>query len=226
MIVFKNSAAGFLGFQFLFFLSAFLIAQWQGGKGFSLWGLSVNKGFLLYLLSGMWMGILFYGSIFFIAILLGSEKAGPMPSFAAIGGPLLLFVFGNFFSSFSEDILTRAYVNYHFGNRMKPLLLVIFSALIYLLNHIYKLDKGPATWIYLFALGILYIIPLIVTKKLWFTGGMHWAGNSFFFFTHELIGVQEAKGVLSFNGILVLVALVFMPLVYVVSKFLYSKLSE
>jgi len=110
MIVFKNSPLGFLGFQLLFFVAARLIAKWQSLPGLAAWGLSGKKYFLKHLLLGMVMGLLLYGLTFMISILLGAEKITLLPEMDAIIGPLSLFIFGNFFSSVSEDILTRGYV--------------------------------------------------------------------------------------------------------------------
>lgn len=43
MIMFQNNALGFLGFESLFFVCAFLIGKLQFGEGFSAWGLGFSK---------------------------------------------------------------------------------------------------------------------------------------------------------------------------------------
>jgi len=214
MIVFKNSPLGFLGFQLLFFVAARLIAKWQSLPGLAAWGLSGKKYFLKHLLLGMVMGLLLYGLTFMISILLGAEKITLLPEMDAIIGPLSLFIFGNFFSSVSEDILTRGYVYQHLNRKVSNWLLVIISATIYLLNHIYRLGDGVETYLYLFLLGVMFIIPLILTKRLWFTSGVHWAGNSFFYLTHELIKTDTNNTYLSPNYILALVIIFMIPFNY------------
>jgi len=222
-LLFKNSSLGFLGFQFLFFVAAWLIARWQFRQGLSAWGLDTRKYFMIHLLVGMVMGVLLYGITFLISLLTGAEEIAGQPNYAASLSPFLLFIFGNFFSSFSEDILTRGYVFKHLKPRVGALGILFLSALIYLLNHIHRLDSGAETWLYLFVLGVLYIIPLIVTERLWFTGGMHWAGNCFFYFTHGIIKTEESEKQFSANLILVVCALIFVMINYILLKWIKRK---
>lgn len=218
MIVFKNSPTGFLGFQFLFFLTAWLVAKWQTGKGLSAWGLGLRKHFLQQLLIGILIGIVLYGLYFFISIRCGAEKIVSAPSLNQVLSPFFLFVFGNFFSSFSEDILTRGYVYQHSYRKLSGTTIVLLSALVYLLNHIYRLSDGPQAWIYLFALGIFYVLPLIISKRLWFTGGMHWSGNCFFFFTHGIMTTDNGSLHFSPNYILVICILLLLPVTIWITK--------
>jgi membrane protease YdiL (CAAX protease family) len=216
MIVFKNSALGFLGVQLLFFLSAWGLAKWQTGQGFSTWGLDIKRSSLKHLFSGMLMGAILYGSYFFLSLVMGSEKLKTLPSLFSTFTPFLLFAFGCFFSSFSEDILTRGYLYYHFNGKLTNWLLALFSALVYVLNHIYRLHDGPEGWLYLFALGLTFVTPLILTKKLWFTGGLHWTGNVVFYLTHEIIKTESVTGSFPSNYILMFCALLLIPMTYAV----------
>lgn len=214
MIVFKNSPLGFLGFQGLFFGAAWAIAKWQGLPGLVAWGLDTRKGFFLHLITGILFGLALYGLAFFISVWSHAEKIASVPAFTDISSALGLFVFGNFFSSFSEDILTRGYVYRHLNGKMSMVVIVIASALIYTFNHIYKLDKGFEMLFYLFCLGLVYIVPLVISGRLWFTGGMHWAGNCLLYYTHELIKTNDGNGPISFNYILAILCMLFIPLVY------------
>jgi uncharacterized protein len=218
MILFKNSPLGFLSFQLLFFVAAWLIAKWQRKPGFAAWELDFKKNVAKHLLLGIIMGILLYGITFITGLLLHIEKITEVPALAAMVTPLGLFIFGNFFSSFSEDILTRGYVYNHLANKISNWLLVIISATIYLLNHIYRLGESIETHIYLFLLGVLFVIPLILTKRLWYTGGMHWAGNVTFYFTHEILKAEELNSPISPNVILIIVTLFLIPVNYLLLK--------
>lgn len=132
--------------------------------------------------------------------------------------PLGLFLFGNLFSSFSEDVLTRGYIYKHLHGKIATPVLIVTSALIYWLNHIYRITAGWETFGYLFCLGVLFVIPLIITKRLWLTGGMHWMGNVTFYFTHNIINTQTAKGPVSPNTILLMCILIFIPVVLFVTR--------
>jgi len=221
-ILFKNSSLGFLGFQLLFFIAAWLIGKWQFQQGLSAWGLDTRKHFIIHLLFGMLMGILLYGLTFVISLAAHSEQIVGEPNYTAIQ-PLLLFIFGNFFSSFSEDVLTRGYVFKHLNGKVNAVAIILISAFIYLFNHIYRLDSGSETWLYLFVLGILFVVPLIFTERLWFTGGMHWAGNCFFYFTHGIIKTEEGDNQFTANFILVVCALFFILVNYMLLKWIKRK---
>ena len=214
MILFKSSSIGFLLFQLLFFCAAWLIAKVQYGQGFGAWGLDFKKGFFRHLIVGMVMGIILYGLTFLISLATGSERVNELPSMTESVAPLSLFIFGSFFSSFSEDVLTRGYVHYHLKERISGWCIVLISATIYLLNHIYRLDDGVEAYTYLFALGILYVIPLVLTGRLWITGGMHWAGNIIFYLTHDVVKTESLEGPVSPNYILAVMAIVFISLNY------------
>ena len=220
MIMFKNSPVGFLAFQFLFLIAAWGIAKWQGRPGLKAWGLDTQRGFLIHLVVGLLMGCLLYGITFLIGCLAGIERLVEIPTFATIAMPLGLFVFGNFFSSLSEDILTRGYVFAHLRGKVGTSFLAFISATIYLLNHIYRLGDGFQAYLYLFLLGVLFIIPLLRTNRLWFTVGMHWAGNVTFYLVHELWRTEDTGHVLSANYVLAAVILLFIPLNNFVLKLL------
>ena len=214
MILFQNSAVGFLALQALFFVAAYGIARWQQQPGLSAWGLGMAKPFLKHLLLGVIMGGLLYGATFCLSLFLQVEKITTVPSFTEMLAPLGLFIFGSFFSSLSEDILTRGYVYHHLRGKTDVRWILFISAAIYVLNHIYRLDDGLVTWLYLFLLGVLFVIPLLLTGRLWFTGGLHWAGNVTFYFTHEIIKTEEGSGPVSSNALFIFVILLFIPLTY------------
>jgi len=218
MIMIENNIPGFFVFQFLFFLSAWLISKWQTGRGLSAWGLAFSPKLGKFLIGGASMGILLYGFSWWVNILSGTEFIQQVPAISNILIQTLPFAFGVIFSSLSEDILTRGYVYFHLHKKFSNLVIIGLSSVIYVFNHIYKLGNGPESWLYLFFLGILFIFPLVITQRLWFTAAMHWAGNTFFFITHQVIDTQStSKGYLA-NYLFCLCILMFLPLTYLVIK--------
>ncbi|PJJ76463.1 CAAX prenyl protease-like protein [Thermoflavifilum aggregans] len=214
MIMFRNSAPGFLLMQALFFVAAYLIARWQFGKGLAVWGLLKNKNLVKQILVGLCVGATIYGVTFYLSILSGAEHVVQVLDTSSILKSYGLFVFGNFFSSFSEDILTRGYVFSHANQKMNEYIIILLSATIYLFNHIYRLDDGWETYTYLFLLGILLVIPLVKTGQIWTTGCIHWAGNCTFYFTHEVIKSSPGNGIISPNMILSGVMIIFIYVFY------------
>ncbi|MGA9589769.1 MAG: CPBP family intramembrane glutamic endopeptidase [Salegentibacter sp.] len=225
MIIFRNNATGFLIFQLLFFLSAFLLGNWYNSDGLAVWGLT-RKLKLSHLLMGIILGIAIYAVPYFISVATGNEIITEIPNFTSILSSSLPFAFGVLFSSFSEDILTRGLIFAGFKNKLKPFWLGLLSALVYLLNHIYRLADGPEAWLYLFLLGIIFVIPLLYTRQLWLTGMMHWAGNLFFFIAHEVITTETSAGWINPNYLFSCCLILFIPVVWFISKRLVPKRAE
>ena len=223
-VLFTYSPIGFLSFQIAFFLVAWLLAKWQGLNGLAAWRLDTKKGWFKNLLLGMFMGLILYGGAFAVSLWLKSEQIIQVPSFSAIWPQLALFGIGTFFSSFSEDVLTRGYVYKHMASKTSALTFVLISSTIYVLNHIYRLGDGVETLIYLFLLGVLFAIPLLFTKRLWLTGGMHWIGNTTFYYTHSAISVKEGQGELSPNTIFIVCIILFIPLMVLILRFFITTL--
>lgn len=220
LILFKNSIVGFFIFQFLFFLSAWILGNWNQKNGFDFWGLSFSKFKTKYVLIGIILGIILYGIPYLISLSLGIEllsKIPPWPDIIKAGIP---FSFGVIFSSFAEDILTRGTVFRLLNHKIKTGWLIFISSIVYLLNHIYRLNDGLDTLSYLFLLGVIFIIPLTITKNLWITGFMHWSGNTFFYVTHSVIQTDGHSNYLTPNQIFVFWILILIPIIwYFFSKF-------
>lgn len=218
MIVFRNNAPGFLGGQALFFLAALLLGHWYRQKGLAAWGLPFSAKLWKPLFTGVLLGVLLYAVPFFVGLAFGIEKVVKVPGATEILTASLPFAFGVLFSSFSEDVLTRGLPYAHLHQKLKVTVLVLLSAAVYLLNHIYRLDDGPAALLYLFLLGVVYIIPVVFTGNLWLTGGMHWAGNVFFFVTHGVIQTEEGNPHFSSNYLFASWLLLAIPLTWLFCK--------
>ena len=225
MIMFENDIVGFFIFQTFFFIAAFALGNWYSKEGLSAWGLNFSAKLFKPLLVGMLLGIMIYAIPYCLSLAIGIETIIKVPGLFEIVKSSLPFVFGVLFSSFSEDILTRGLIYKHFNHIIKPPYLILVSASVYLLNHIYRLTSGPETILYLFLLGVIFIIPLMLTNRLWFTGGMHWAGNSFFFVSHNVIQTESNNNWLSPNYLFAICLAVFIPAIWFLLKHYSSAFS-
>ena len=210
----QYNPALFLLLQLCFFVAAFFIARWQGFKGLSSWALKPSAGWFLQWTTGMIMGIFLYGFSFYIAGLVNGNFPVTIPPFSSFIKPLLLFAFGTFLSSLSEDILVRGYFFRHIRPKVPSGLFIGFTSIIYLLNHIYRLGEGWQTLVYLTLLGILFAIPLVYTERLWYTTGMHWMGNVTFYFTHSILVSGDNAGNVSPNLVFIICILFMLPFQY------------
>lgn len=217
-ILFQNNAAGFLGGQALFFIAALLLGSWYRKKGLGAWGLPFSGRVWKPLLTGVLLGVALYAVPYTVSLLLGIEQVVKVPDGTTILKAGLPFAFGVLFSSFSEDMLTRGIPYAYFGKRIGVHALVLLSAVVYTLNHIYRLGDGPAALLYLFLLGVVYMIPVVYTGNLWLTGGMHWAGNVFFFVTHSVVGTEEGNGPFSYNYLFATWLVLCIPLLWFFCK--------
>ena len=190
-VIFHYRPLFFLLLQGLFFLSAWGIARMQGYQGLSAWGIILKKHALKNLLIGLLAGGLVYSLHFVCSISLGFEKIIRIPTAKDAIASFLLFAFGTFFSSLSEDVLTRGYLFRHIGNRLSASMLTLVSATLYVLNHIYRLEDGMLVWTYLFLIGVFLMLAFIRTGNIWLTLGLHWSGNIVYQTTHQVMETQS-----------------------------------
>lgn len=164
-----------------------LVAWWGsrtlGFHGLRAWYLDGRSGWLRLLT----LGVVLSCAAKALALLIGARfgvytvawTAGPLagPPLAALAGPLALAVFGTFVASISEDILTRGLVLRAFPRLDGRWLFIVVSSALYVLNHIYRLHKGPSEWIMLFCMGLAYAAALYRSGTLWAAVGLHWGWN-------------------------------------------------
>lgn len=223
MIVFKNNVGGFFIFQFLFFISAWILGNWNQKTGLGFWGLSFLKLKTRHFVTGTFLGIILYAIPYIVSLCTGIEILSNVPHWKDILSSSIPFAFGVLFSSFSEDVLTRGTVFRLLENKMDAGWIILLSSLVYVLNHIYRLSDGFETLSYLFLLGIVFMIPLLTTKNLWITGFMHWAGNTFFFVTHTPIQTETTESGLTANYLFSFWMLVLIPVMWFIFRKYQSK---
>jgi len=217
LILFKNNAIGFLIVQCIFFAAAYFLGRWYSGNGLSAWGLPLRgKKFFLV---GIGYGILIYAIPYLVSIFIGVDRITEIPDWIRAAKASVPFAFGVLFSSFSEDVLTRGLIYTHLRDELKPVWLVILSALVYVLNHIYRLGDGIESLLYLFLLGIIFFIPLLRTKNLWLTGFMHWSGNTFFFISHNVIQTESNNDLITSNYLFSICLAFLIPVIWVINKY-------
>ncbi|MEO6893513.1 MAG: CPBP family intramembrane glutamic endopeptidase [Ginsengibacter sp.] len=226
MVIKENNALGFLVFQALFFVAASLIARWQGVRGLSAWGIIFKKRMVKNLLFGLLAGFFVYGFYFLVSLNLGFEQIESVPETRTFIQSFLLLTFGTFFSSLSEDVLTRSYIYKHFSKKIPSGVLLILSSALYVINHIYRLGDGFQVLLYLFIIGLFLMIALMVTKNIWLTLGLHWSGNIVYQVTNNIIQTSsttnDSKQLWLYISFLVLL----IPLTYFVATYLTKRKSK
>ncbi|WP_460559125.1 CPBP family intramembrane glutamic endopeptidase [Ferruginibacter profundus] len=218
MMLFKNSAAGLLALQGVFFIAAWIIARWQTGEGLSAWGLAINKKAMRQLAYGLIAGFFIYSLYFFTCIKLQVEHIVNMPSFGVFIMQFCYLGFGTALTSLSEDIFTRAYLYRFLHNTISRVLLIIISALVYVLNHIYRLQDGWHVWAYLFIIGVFLMLAFVNTKSIWLTFGLHWSGNMVYHSTSNIITTENSVHHAIGLYVYILFLLLLIPVTAIISR--------
>jgi uncharacterized protein len=221
MVLYMNSPAGFLGLSALFFIVAWMVARWQGYKSLSAWGMSFKKSHFVFLLAGLLAGLTVNMLAFLSSLALHQQMVSFIPPIHQFIPQASLLIFGCAFSSLTEDVLTRGYLYRHLTGKVSTGLLVLLSALVYVLNHIHRLDE-PVYLLFLFIVGIQLMIPLVICRNIWYTMGIHWAGNIVYHVTNN---VMHTEATAASPGAL-WITIIFMALLVPVNYFICSQLTR
>lgn len=202
-------------FKIGFLLVAFAVARLQGWRGLGGYGLGLQNDWVQHLLKGLLAGAIFFCLSVLASVLLGYEQITGVASAGAILQQLPLLLLMTVFPSIAEDILTRGYLYGHLAEKMKPATWVLVSALVYVLNHIWRLSDDPSVLTYLFILGLVLAQVVWQTKALWLAFGIHWGANIAFEASHSFL---KTRSVVTHHGNTWLLAiswlLLFLLLVY------------
>ena len=184
-------------FKIGFLLVAFVLGRLQGWKGLEGYGLGFSKRWWQHLLQGLFIGIFFFSVSVLVSVLVRYEEFNGIASIDVVikGLPMLLLMTS--FPSIAEDILTRGYLYGHLFNKMKPWHWVLLSAVVYVLNHIWRLNEDPSVLVYLFLLGVVLASAVWKTKSLWLAFGIHWGANLAFESSHSFV---ETKPLVTHYG--------------------------
>jgi membrane protease YdiL (CAAX protease family) len=158
---------------------AWLLGRWLGYRGLDAWYLGLRPGWAPLLAAGFVLAALVK-----LAALAAGAEAGiyRIGIVSGLGAAVVLTValsllLETFLPSIAEDIVTRGFLMRAFpALSLRPAFIAV-SALVYVLNHIYRLQNGPAEWAMLFCFGLAYAAALYYSRSLWPALGLHWGWN-------------------------------------------------
>jgi membrane protease YdiL (CAAX protease family) len=167
-----------------YLLLLFPFAAWWGSRtlGFSgmrAWYLDARPGWWRVLALGLVLAVLAK----FAAVAIGTYTGvytfawQGAAAGAALAGTLAFLAFSTFIASSAEDIVTRGLVMRAFPQLGRHWGFIVVSAALFVLNHIYRLHKGPVEWLTIFCFGLAYAAALYRTRTLWAAVGLHWGWN-------------------------------------------------
>lgn len=163
----------------LFPLLAWWASRTLGFAGMRAWYLDAGPGWLRLLALGLALAIMAKFAAVAVGTVAGvySFAWAGAPGATALMGTLAFLAFSTFVASTAEDILTRGLVLRAFPHLGQRWIFVVVSAALYVLNHVYRLHKGPVESFMLFCFGLAYAAALWRTRTLWAAVGLHWGWN-------------------------------------------------
>lgn len=176
----------------LFAIIAFFIGMQKNKNGLKIFGLFSFRKYKGNLFKGLIIGFSISAIANFIPVLLNWSEISIQFSLQKIVTQTALFGVGTLFPSLAEDILTRGFLKTYFPEKWNVKWLVVFSASVYTLNHIFRLNK-PDVLLYLFILGLLLMWSYVATGSLWLTLGIHWGSNIAYQFFSSLVNINPLK---------------------------------
>lgn len=163
-------------------LVAWPLSRWLGYRGYGAYALDRAPASFAWLGAGLVVACaakaLAIGVGEQLGIYAATGTSFSVAGFAALGAGLPMLLLSTFVPSIAEDILARGFWYRAAGIRWRRgLAFVAFSAGYFVLNHIYRLDRGPTEWLMIFCMGLAYATALWRTGTLWAAVGLHWGWN-------------------------------------------------
>jgi membrane protease YdiL (CAAX protease family) len=161
--------------------AAWPLGCWLGFRGYEAYALEWRRTAPLLLAGGLALALLMK----YVAVCVGmalnvyaarAPEATPAAAVSFLSSiPWALLV--TFVPSLAEDIITRGFPYRAARIRWQPWVFVLASSVLYVLDHIYRLQRGPTEWATLFCFGLAYATAVARTGSLWLAVGMHWGWN-------------------------------------------------
>ena len=161
--------------------AAWPLGRWLGFRGYKAYALEWRRTAPLLLAGGLALALLMK----YVAVCVGmalnvyaarAPEATPAAAVSFLSSiPWALLV--TFVPSLAEDIITRGFPYRAARIRWQPWVFVLASSVLYVLDHIYRLQRGPTEWATLFCFGLAYATAVARTGSLWLAVGMHWGWN-------------------------------------------------
>lgn len=176
----------------LFTIVAFIIGKQKFKNGFRMYGLFGFRQHLGNLVKGLFIGIFISVLANLIPVWFGWNEMFVHFDWSQILVQSLLFMVGTLLPSLAEDLLTRGYLKAFWPEKWNLNGLILLSAVVYVLNHIFRINK-PDVMLYLFILGLFLMWAFIVTGSLWLTLGIHWGSNIAYQFFTNVVTTNSLK---------------------------------
>lgn len=160
----------------IYFLGAWGAGRALGYPGFQAFALGRAPRFRYRFLQLLLAALMAKGIALSLGARWGVYRIVPLSEAPSFLG-LLMALLSTFIPSLAEDVLTRGLWWRRIPQAWDGAAFVGFSAVLFLLNHVYRLNRGPVEWIFLLVLGVTYASALVRERTLWAAVALHWGWN-------------------------------------------------
>lgn len=164
----------------VFFTGIHFLARWTGAGGLVSLGIRLHRAWGRNLLLGLALGAAQVLLIFGVELLagrytvIGIKPLGEAVALAAVMIINLCYV------AFSEELVFRGYLPRLLHGSLGPAGVAVGATLLFVLSHIPFKGAAPLYLAEVFLQGLFLVIPVLITRSLWFSIGAHWSGNTLY----------------------------------------------
>jgi membrane protease YdiL (CAAX protease family) len=167
------------GFMAAALAAAWPLGRWLGWRGYDAYALEVRPRAALTVLGAILAMLAVRAGALQLGVAAGVYRwETPHP---AAAGAMALLVAGaaltTFIPSLAEDILTRGFLWRAAGWRWSAAAFAPVSAVVFLLNHVYRIADGWRPDLMILCMGLACASALARTGSLWAAVALHWGWN-------------------------------------------------
>jgi uncharacterized protein len=175
-----QSFAWTAGLMLLFHAVAFGVGRALGYRtGFGAYALGGGRGAGRVLLVALLLALVLKPALTLLAATAGLFHTAPVAPLTpvALMGTAAWLALSTFIPSLAEDIVARGFWYRAWPVAGRGVRYVLFSACVFVLTHVYRLQNGPLEWLMLFCSGLAFAAAVARTGTLWGAVGLHWGWN-------------------------------------------------
>ncbi|WP_062049328.1 CPBP family intramembrane glutamic endopeptidase [Bacillus sp. JCM 19034] len=216
-----QSTIGFVLTAILFFYGTIKLVKVVNIDGLKDLGLFRHKKWGYLLVSGILIGC-FFNYVVYVILTHFNIVTIESTSLQKIALILVFAIFTAGFTAFAEELIFRGYVVRTLKGHLSWKWIVLIICLLFTLYHLPQWGLPLPYWIRYFVMAVVFTLPFIITKSLWFSIGIHFGGNfTYYVLLTEsgLLATERTEEVIEKMGwVSAGIAFVLLGFIYVVAK--------
>lgn len=208
------------------FLGSFpLLLRWTRVGGLGELGFALHGRWKGQFSAGIAFGALMFAGVLAARLGLGQYRFDSVAPLGAAIRSVLLLLPATLYGAFYDELIFRGYLFRILPDRWGAWARMLAGGLIFSAGHWHRWGAPPQEWVHLFLLGLLFSIPVLLLRSIWFSFGLHWGQNLAIFLLMEgdlaILRMTDGPGVHpigTYAG--TLAVLLCIPLVWLIGRLL------